>query len=126
MNNAVKLYTHTHTHTHTYARTRGGRDSLVGIATCYGLDGPRIESQREAHPAPCTMATGSFPGMKRSGSWQLRPTLTNAEFRMVWSYTVTYPLPAWVTLKYLLTDTQYKETFPPPPMHRQPLWARDS
>ena len=37
-----------------------GRDSSVGIATRYGLDGPGIES----HPASCTMGTGSFPGIK--------------------------------------------------------------
>jgi len=53
-----------------------GRDNSVGIATGYGLDGPGIESRREArfsasvqtgpgaHPASCTMGTGSFPGVK--------------------------------------------------------------
>ena len=56
-----------------------GRDSSVGIATGYGLDGPVIESRRGArfstpvqtdpgaHPASCTMGTGSFPGVKRPG-----------------------------------------------------------
>jgi hypothetical protein len=51
-----------------------GPGSVVGIATDYGLDGPGIESRwgREifctcqtghgAHPASCTMGTGSFPG----------------------------------------------------------------
>jgi hypothetical protein len=55
-----------------------GRDSSVGIATGYGLDGPVIESRWEArffvhvqtdpgvHPASCTMGTGSFPEVKRS------------------------------------------------------------
>ena len=57
------------------------RDSSVGIATRYGLDGPGIESRwgggarlsapvqtgPEAHPASCTMGTGSFPGEKRPG-----------------------------------------------------------
>ena len=50
--------------------------SSVGIATGYGLDGPGIESRWEAtfsapvqtgpgaHPASCTMGTGSFPGVK--------------------------------------------------------------
>jgi hypothetical protein len=49
-----------------------GRDSVVGIATCYGLDGPGIESQwgrgfphpsktsPGAHPASYTMGTGSL------------------------------------------------------------------
>jgi hypothetical protein len=48
--------------------------SSVSIATGYGLDGPGIESQwgvrlfahvqtgPGAHPASCTMGTGSFPG----------------------------------------------------------------
>ena len=56
-----------------------GRDSSVGIATCYGLDGSGIESRLKArfsspfqtspgaHPASYTMGTGSFPGVKRSG-----------------------------------------------------------
>jgi hypothetical protein len=52
-----------------------GLGSSVGIATDYGLDGPGIESQwgRDfphvqtgpgAHPASCSMGTGSFPGVK--------------------------------------------------------------
>jgi hypothetical protein len=52
----------------------GGPGSSVGIATGYGLDGPGIESRwgarfsapvqtgPGAHPASCTMGTGSFPG----------------------------------------------------------------
>ena len=56
-----------------------GRDSSVGIATRYGLDGPGIESRwgarfsapfqtgPGAYPASCTMGTGSFAGVKRSG-----------------------------------------------------------
>jgi hypothetical protein len=55
------------------------RDSSVGIATDYGLDGPGIESRwgarffahvqtgPAAHPASCTVGTGSFPGVKRPG-----------------------------------------------------------
>ena len=59
----------------------GGRDSSVGIATRYGLDGPGIESRCEGearfsapvqtgpgtHPASYTMGTGSLPGVKRPG-----------------------------------------------------------
>jgi hypothetical protein len=52
-----------------------GPGSSVGIATDYGLDGPGIKSRwgRDfplvqtapgAHPASCTMGTGSFPGVK--------------------------------------------------------------
>ena len=53
-----------------------GRDSSVGIATGYVLDGPGIEFRWQArfstpiqtgpgaHPASCTMGTRSFPGGK--------------------------------------------------------------
>jgi hypothetical protein len=56
-----------------------GRDSSVTIVTRYRLDGPGIESRwgRDfsnpyrptlgAHPAPYTMGTGSFLGVKRLG-----------------------------------------------------------
>ena len=52
----------------------GNRDSSVGTATRYGLDGPGIESPvgarffasvqtaPGAHPASYTMGTGVFPG----------------------------------------------------------------
>ena len=55
---------------------RKSSDSLVGIATSYGLDGPEFESQwaRDiphpispalvAYQAPYTMGTDSFPGGK--------------------------------------------------------------
>ena len=52
-----------------------GPSSSIGTATDYGLDGPGIESRwgvifapvhtgPGAHPASCTMGTGSFPGVK--------------------------------------------------------------
>jgi len=57
-----------------------GTGSVVGITTGYGLDGLGIESRwgttfsvpvqtsPEAHPASCTMGTGSFPvGKERPG-----------------------------------------------------------
>ena len=59
----------------------GGRESSVGIATRYGLDGPVIESRwggeisapvqtgPRAHPVSYTMGTRSFPGVKRPGSY---------------------------------------------------------
>ena len=55
------------------------QDSIVGVATCYGLDSPGIESLwetrffvpvqtgSEAHPASYIVGTGSFPGVKRRG-----------------------------------------------------------
>ena len=61
------------------------QDSTVGIANCYGLEGPRIKSwlaaisstpaqaSPGAHPASYTMATGSFSGVKRPGRGIDRP-----------------------------------------------------
>jgi hypothetical protein len=50
---------------------------VVGIATSYGLGGPGIESRwgagPEAHPASCTMGTGSFPGVKSGRGLTLIP-----------------------------------------------------
>ena len=63
----------------------GGTGSLVGIANGYGLDGPGIESRREAtfsvpvhngpgpHPASCTMSTGTFLGVKSGQDVTLTP-----------------------------------------------------
>ena len=62
-----------------------GRDSSVGIATRYRLDGPGIESLcgakfsahvkigPGAHPASYTMGTGSFSRGKAAGSWRWPP-----------------------------------------------------
>jgi len=56
-----------------------GRDSSVGIATPYGLQGPGIESRcgrdfpqtstptLTSHPASYTIRIGSLPGVKRPG-----------------------------------------------------------
>ena len=52
-----------------------GPGSLVGIATDYGLDGPGsipgggrdfppVQTGPGAHPASCTVGTGSFPWIK--------------------------------------------------------------
>jgi len=57
-----------------------GLGSSVGIVTGYGLEGPGLESRRGrefppvqtgpgAHPASCTMGTGSFPGVEVAGAW---------------------------------------------------------
>ena len=55
----------------------GGRDSSAGTATRYQLDSPGneyrwgarfsapVQTGPGAHPASCTMDTGSFPGVKR-------------------------------------------------------------
>ena len=68
-----------------------GRDSSVGIATRYGLDGPGIESwwgRDFPHPPrpalgptqpPMQWVPGSFPGVKRQGRGVDRPPLSRAE-----------------------------------------------
>ena len=70
-----------------YGSSRG-LGSVVGTATAYGLDGPGIESRwgkyfphlsrmaPGAHPASCTMGTGSFLGVK--SGWAV--TLTHLPF----------------------------------------------
>ena len=72
---------------------RVGRDSSVGIANRYGLDGPGIESRwgakfsapvqngPGAHPASYTMGTGSFPGVKWSGRGVDHPLPSSAEVK---------------------------------------------
>ena len=62
-----------------------GQGSVVGIATGYGLYGPGIESGwgaifsapvqtgPGAHPASCTMGTGSFPGVNNGRGLTLTP-----------------------------------------------------
>jgi hypothetical protein len=71
----------------------GVRDSSVGIATGYGLDGPGIESRwgarffahvqngPGAHPASCTAGTGSFPGVKWPGRGADHPPPSSAEVK---------------------------------------------
>ena len=68
-----------------------GRDSSVGVATRYGLDGPRIESRWGArfsapvqtgpgdHSVSCTMGTGSFYGLKQPGRGADHPPNLSAE-----------------------------------------------
>ena len=63
-----------HTSFSTLSHKRKSRDSSVGIATRYGLEGSGdripvgarfsapIQTGSEAHPASCTSGTGSFPG----------------------------------------------------------------
>jgi hypothetical protein len=66
---------------HTPIRLRVGRDSSVGIATRYGLDGPGIESRwgrdfsQPSRPAPgptqppVQWVLGLFSGGKAAGTW---------------------------------------------------------
>ena len=70
-----------------------GRESAVGIATHYGLDGLGIESRwgarfsalvqtcPGAHPASCTMGNGWFHGVKRPGRGVDHPPPASAEVK---------------------------------------------
>ena len=85
-----------------------GRDSSVGIATRYGLDGAGIESRwgasfsapvrndPGAHPTYYTMGTGSFPGVKRPGRGIGHPTTYCAEVKeRVELYLYSTSEPSW-------------------------------
>jgi len=81
-----------------------GLGSSVGLATGYGLDGPGIESRwgpnffapvqtgPGAHPASCTIGTGSFLGVKsgRGVTLTLHPLLVPLVMKE-YSYTSTPP-----------------------------------
>jgi len=86
-----------------------GPGSVVGIATGYGLDGPGsnsggggggarfsapVQNGPGAHPASCTMGTGSFPGVQSGRG----VTLTPHPLLMPWSRkSRAIPLhPPWV------------------------------
>jgi hypothetical protein len=57
-----------------------GRDSSVGIATQYGLDGPGIEF-RWGRDFSYTMGTGYFLGVKRPGRGLDHSTPSRAEVK---------------------------------------------
>jgi len=70
-----------------------GQDSVVGIATRYGLDGPGIESWcKQDFPHLSRLAVGLtqppiqwvpavFPGGKAAGAWRSPPTPSSAEVK---------------------------------------------
>jgi len=70
-----------------------GRGSSADIATRYGLDSPGIESRLGArfstpvqtgpgaHPASCTMGTGSFPWVKSGRDVALTTPPSSAEVK---------------------------------------------
>ena len=92
-----------------------GRDSSVGIATRYGLDGPGIESRWEgrfsapvqtgpgAHPASYTMGTGSFLGVKRPGSGSDHPPPSSAEVKEGDLYLYSTSGPSWPVIGWTLS-----------------------
>jgi hypothetical protein len=88
-----------------------GRDSVIGIATRYRLDGPGIESRWRArfsapvqtgpvaHPASYTMGTGSFSGVKRPGTGVDRPPPSSAEVKERVELYLYFPSgPSWPVL----------------------------
>ena len=88
-----------------------GRDSVVVIATRYGLDGPGIESRwgarfsalvqtgPGAHAASYTMGTGSFPGVKQPGRSLDHPPPSSAEVKeRVELYLYSPSGPSWPVL----------------------------
>jgi len=78
---SASIASHAHDLTVNYVR-RVGRNSTVGIATRYGLDGLGIESRwgtrfsvpvqtgPRAHPASYTMGIGCFSRGKPAGAWR--------------------------------------------------------
>ena len=98
-----------------YRANIAGRDSSVGTATRYGLDGLGIESwwgarfsapvqtAPGAHPASYTMGTGSFPGVKRPGSGVDHPPLSSAEVEEIVQLKVySTSGPSWPVLGWTL------------------------
>ena len=92
-----------------------GRDSSVGTATRYGMDGPGIESRWRArfsvpvqtfpgvHPASGTMGTGSFQGVKRPGRGVDHPPPFRAEVKeRVQLYLYSPYWPSWPVLGRIL------------------------
>jgi hypothetical protein len=84
------------------------RDSVVGIATGYGLDdrrvgvgvpvgsriftSPTVQTGSGVHPTSYTMGTGgSFPGVRRSGREADHSPPTSAEVKKMWIYISTPP-----------------------------------
>jgi hypothetical protein len=92
-----------------------GRDSSVGIATRYGLDGPGIESRwgvrfsaivltgPGGHPASYTMGPVSFPWVKRPRSGVDHPPPSSAQVKeRVELYLYSPSGPSWSVLGWTL------------------------
>jgi len=99
-----------------------GRDSVVGTATRYGLDGPGIEcrwrgkgarfSAPGAHPAFYSMGTGTFPGVKRPGRGADHPPSSSAQVKgRVQLYLYSAHRTSWLVLEWTL----YLSGFPMTP-----------
>ena len=96
-----------------------GRDSSVGIATRYRLDGLGIESRwggarfsapvqtgPEAYPDSCTTGTGCFPGVKRTGRGADHPPPSKRRgHEMVGLYLYLPSGPSWPVVGQTFTFT---------------------
>jgi len=88
-------------------------DSSVGVATRYGLEGPKIESRwghdfphqsTSVHPASYTVGTGSFPGVKRPGRGVDHPPQPRVEVKeRVELYLYSPSGSSWPVLGWTLT-----------------------
>jgi hypothetical protein len=91
--------------------SRRSRDSIVGIETCYGLDGPGIESRRGRgfmHPsrpalvptqAPIQWVSDLFPRGKLAGAWVDHPLPFSAEVKeRIWLYLYSHSGHLWPVL----------------------------
>jgi hypothetical protein len=91
-----------------YGTVSRSRDSVVGIATGYGLSdrgvevrvpvgsriftSPIVQTGSGVHPTSCTMGNGgSFPGVKRPGLEADHSPPASAEVKKMWIYTSTPP-----------------------------------
>ena len=90
-----------------------GRDSSVGIATHYGLDGLEIDSRWERDipytfrlslwptQAPVILVPSLFPGGKAAGAWHSSPTPSSLEVKeRVELYLYSLSGPTWPVLEY--------------------------
>ena len=80
-----------------------GWNSIVGIATRYGMVGMKfsapVQTGPGAHPASYTMGTGSFPGVKRPGHGSDQPPPTSVEVKKrVELYLYSPTGPSWPVL----------------------------
>jgi hypothetical protein len=106
-----------------YSTQSWDRDSSVGMATGYGLDGrgdripvgarffAHVQTGPGVHPASCTMGTRSFLVVKRPGRGADHPSPSSVEVTNEYSYTSTPPLGLrglfYLILHNLLSQSAY-------------------
>jgi hypothetical protein len=116
-----------------------GRDSSVGIATRYGLDGPGIECRLgRDYPHPSRPALGPtqlpiqwvpdlFPGGKAAGAWLWPPTPPSAEIKeRLELYLYSPSGSSWPVLGRTLPFTCGVNDRETPRMHKERKTTNDS